>query len=92
MRGCEGLGGWGDPESANSARGMLKDLAGILYHVVPHAGTFRSRGNMLPRVLVDCTEPVTSSLKSKPESEFTQVMANSYYRKMDTVIGNDAND
>ena len=69
-------GGWGDPASAKHARGMLKDLAAILYNVVPHASAFKQRGSTLPAVLVKFAEPVTSMrAPSDVPNKFTQEMA-----------------
>lgn len=76
---------------AKKARGMLKDLAGILYKVVPHASAFKHRGNALPSILVQCAEPVTCLRPaSEIPKEFTQEMVEDCYRKFDVVANNSA--
>ena len=65
------LGGWSDPASAQEARGMLKDLASVLYHVVPHASSFRRLGHTLPEVLVRCAATIAAKRKDIPK-EFSQ--------------------
>ena len=81
------LGGWSDPASANEARGMIKDLATVLYHVVPHASAFRRLGQLLPSVFVKAAEAVCARRKDIPK-ESSQQLCLVHARRMDKVVRN----
>ena len=79
-------GGWVDPVTALKARPMLKDLAKVLFHVIPHADAFRQRGNSLPPILIRCAREVTEKRKDIPK-KYTRELCQAHYRMMDQVIG-----